>query len=388
MIQQSHKHHYVPEWYQRRFLAPGQTAFKILDLKPREFRDKKTGALLGRSRAVFERGPTAWFYEKDLYTVRALGQVNDDIERYLFGRIDREGKLGLEALVTEDWNTLHHYYDRFFEFMDALRLRTPKGLRFVQGFAKANSHHGLLMAMQQLRTMHCVMWGEGAREIFKADDSTVKFLFSDHPVTFYNREVFPADPAIPRGMDPLQQWLGTQTLFPLDRNRLAVVTHNEWGRNPSKKTARVQRTNARMFDNPMIWYHDWGRKRSLTEDQVRAVNFIVKSRAERYVASATEEDLFPERGLKTRMWNKLAPFLMPEGFAVAPQSGYTVIGMKDGTFHFQDEFGRRAATKEEHDAHVTEAKRDQAHIEKIIREHHAKERAKGQEQGSIGEQDS
>ena len=358
-------------------LPDGQTAFKILDLKPQQYRNKKTGALLGAARSILEKGPVAWFFENDLYTVRATGQANDDIEKHLIGRIDREGQLGLDALVKEDFDTLHDYYDRFFEFMDALRLRTPKGLLFVQQIAGAQGHYNLLMRMQQLRTMHCVMWGESAREIFSAADSKVKFLFSDHPVTFYNRHVFPADPRISSGMDPPQQWMGTQTLFPLDRNRLAVLTHAEWARNPVKKLACRSRTNARMFDNTMIWYHDWERKRSLTEDQVQAVNYVIKLRAHRYIAAASESDLYPERHLKIRMWDKLCPFLMPSGLATAEQSGYTVLGMNDGSFYFQDEFGRRPRTKAEHEAEVVRAKAMQERIEEILRRHHAKKAAGG-----------
>jgi hypothetical protein len=30
----SHEHHYVPRWYQKRFLAPGQQKLWHLDLKP------------------------------------------------------------------------------------------------------------------------------------------------------------------------------------------------------------------------------------------------------------------------------------------------------------------------------------------------------------------
>jgi hypothetical protein len=28
--------HYVPEWYQKRFMLPGQTRYRYLDLKPDE----------------------------------------------------------------------------------------------------------------------------------------------------------------------------------------------------------------------------------------------------------------------------------------------------------------------------------------------------------------
>src|SRR5438874_8016752 len=40
---QSHVHHYVPRWYQRRFLKTGQFQFYYLDLRPDASRDNKIG---------------------------------------------------------------------------------------------------------------------------------------------------------------------------------------------------------------------------------------------------------------------------------------------------------------------------------------------------------
>ena len=33
-----------------------------------------------------------------------------------------------------------------------------------------------------------------------------------------------------------------------------------------------------MFDSPLLRFDDWHRKRTLTEDQVLAVNYIIKSK--------------------------------------------------------------------------------------------------------------
>ena len=51
-------------------------------------------------KAVFEKGPSAWFFEKNLYTVRAFGQQDDSIERHLFGSIDRDGQRGWKLSLT------------------------------------------------------------------------------------------------------------------------------------------------------------------------------------------------------------------------------------------------------------------------------------------------
>ena len=375
MAQQSFKHHYVPEWYQKRFLAPGASAFKILDLNPQVFR-KPSGAIVGRGRDILEKGPNAFFFEKDLYTVRWFGEANDDIERMLFGTIDREGRRAIEAYLAQDWDTVHDTYWQMFEFMDALRLRTPKGLAFLRLVFKARSQYELMNAMQRLRRMHCVMWAEGVLEILSAEQSATKFLFSDHPVTLFNSRVFPADPSIPRGMDPLLDWTGTQTLFPFDRNHLFVLTHLEWARSAGKTKAMEKRTNARYFDNPMVRYDNCIRERSLSSDQVHEVNYIIKARAHRYIAASSDADLHPERHLKTRAWSKLGKFLMPTK-QLYMFGGDMIMKNGQGEFYFQDEFGRRPGSAEEYETKIEKAKALVRDTQRIIAEHEAKQRASG-----------
>lgn len=365
--QRSRDHHYVPIWYQKGFLDEGKTTFKILDLYPDEFRDE-TGKVRGKANPILDRGPKAWFFEPDLYTIRMLGRRDDVIERMLFGEIDRKGKIAIDALLAEDYDQMHFTYYDAFEFLDALRLRTPKGLRFVRQISKADSQQDLMIRMQQMRRMHCLMWMEGSREIFSADSSSVKFLFSDHPVTYFNRHVSPGDPVIPKGFDPPLEWKGTQTLYPFDKNRLLVLTHNEWGRAKvsSRMFARLPRTNARYFDNTLVSYHDIERSRSLSEQEVLEVNHIIKSRAERYIAGRSVDDLFPEKHLKTTAWNKLATSLMPLGYNCAPQVGFSAFGMTNGSYIFQDEFGRRPKSRAEWESAKARAEEMRAHVHGLL----------------------
>ena len=360
--QQSYRHHYVPQWYQKGFLLKGHNAFKVLDLRPEVFRDSK-GVVVGKGRQILTKGPDAWFFERDLYTTRVLGEPNDDIERLLFGEIDRTGKEAIDALVENDWEKIHFTYTQVFEFLDALRLRTPKGLRFLRTIHQVKNQQELMIRMQDVRRMHCVMWMEGAIEIFEAAQSATKFIFSDHPVTFFNPHVFPKDQSIPEGLDAPQHWLGTQTLVPLDRERLMVITHREWGRKQGEIRSRKPRTNPRLFDNPLISYDEIQRGRQLSEKQVREVNYIVKARAERYIASCSEQELFPERFLKTTLWSKLGKFLMPKNYATAVQSGFMTVKMNDGSYYFQDEFGRRPNNQ----AEFEQAKKNAEEMEAMLR---------------------
>lgn len=375
MSERSVKHHYVPEWYQRRFLVPGASAFKILDLCPDVYRDR-FGAVVGRSRPILEKGPAAFFYEKDFYTVRWFGHPNDDIERLLFGAIDREGARAINAFLAEDWDTVHHTYWQMFEFMDALRLRTPKGLRLVHLLGRARNQDELMVGMQKMRRMHCVMWAEGVLEIVSASQSPTKFIFSDHPVTLFNRAVFPADARVPRGFDPHLAWVGTQTLFPFDRDHLFVLTHLEWARSKGRAKPMESRTNARYFDSPMVRYDSCLRGRHLTAQQVSEVNYIIKMRADRYIAANSESDLFPERALKTRAWNKLGRFLMPT-HELYKFGGDMFAQMGDGSIYFQDEFGRRPKTKGEYEARKREAEELIKTTRRVIAEYEAKKNADG-----------
>lgn len=371
MTQQSYRHHYVPIWYQKGFLAPGQTSFKILDLHPEVFKDAK-GKVRGRGREILNKGPDAHFWEPDLYTIRWLGRTDDVIERMLFGAIDTIGKKAIQAWLAEDYRTVHETYWHVYEFMDALRLRTPKGLKFVQATSQKRSQLDLMVAMQEMRLMHCIMWAEGCLEIVHAPQGSSGFIFSDHPVTLFNRHVFPGDPDIPAGFDPHLHWQGTQTLFPLDRERLYVLTHVEFANSPGPSKARKARTNSRYFDpnNPMVRYDDCIRERILTEHQVREVNYIVKKRAHRYIAGRDEDALFPERHLKTTLWHQLGKFLLPPKHRVVKQVGHTVVRFKDGSYHFQDQFGRQPASKAAYEREVARANEMEATFKRVLTKHH------------------
>lgn len=83
--QQSHVHHYVPQWYQRRFLQPRQTNFFYLDLHPKTINWPGGSHTL---KAMRRLGPTACFCLDDLYTLRFGRQTTDQMERMFFGMID------------------------------------------------------------------------------------------------------------------------------------------------------------------------------------------------------------------------------------------------------------------------------------------------------------
>jgi hypothetical protein len=342
------KHHYVPEWYQKGFLDAGQTQLYVLDKSPKRYPLPKGGYSVAKD--VFHKGPSAVFFEKHLYTVEAFGQSNDDIERFLFGEIDTKGAEAISAFLAEDHDKIHDMFVNVFEFMDALRLRTPKGLRWLEKVGKTKNQIELMLFMQELRRMHCVMWMEGILEIVSAKNSKHKFIFSDHPVTLYNPHIFPIGTAGRPTEDPKQEWIGTQTLFPFDKENLFVLTNLEGAEGVGPRAARKPRTNARYFDNSIVRHDKTIRGRELSDDQVAAVNYIIKQRANKHIASGTLEGLYPEKHLKNRMWPKLGRFLLPPRMDRFKSGGEIFMKMKDGSFVFQDQYGRRPATAKEHAA--------------------------------------
>ncbi len=92
MVGNSYKeNHYVPCWYQERFLpTSGQRVFRYLDLEPEQFRDPK--GVLRTKNAIRRWGASLCFKETDLYTVRYGNFKSTEIEQFFFGKVDRGGK--------------------------------------------------------------------------------------------------------------------------------------------------------------------------------------------------------------------------------------------------------------------------------------------------------
>lgn len=122
--------HYVPEWYQKGFFIPGQRPHLFyLDLIPKRI------TLPNGQEKLIDRpnywAPARCFKQTDLYTTSLFGFLNDEIERLLFGPIDSQGAVAVRAFAENDQRQMHSFYPTFFEYMDAQRLRTPKGLAWI-----------------------------------------------------------------------------------------------------------------------------------------------------------------------------------------------------------------------------------------------------------------
>src|SRR5574340_249788 len=163
--QKRRKQHYVPIWYQKGFLPEGQRTLSYLDLNP--FQKLPDGRQI-RLREIYNQGPGRCFYKEDLYTTKFFGVRNEEIEEFLFSKIDADGHEAVRSLVLNDFRGLSKFFQSLFVYMDAQKLRTPKGLDWIRSNYFQLSHIELMLEMQYLRMMHCTMWVEGVMEIVYA----------------------------------------------------------------------------------------------------------------------------------------------------------------------------------------------------------------------------
>ncbi|MCI5121032.1 MAG: DUF4238 domain-containing protein [Candidatus Electrothrix sp. AUS4] len=230
----------------------------------------------------------------------------------------------------------------------AQRLRTPKGLAWLIKILQPRSYNELLIRMQEVRRMHCAMWIEASMEIVTANNSKTKFIVSDNPVTLYNQNFYPKCKRCLFPYDPGIELKGTRTIFPLDLEHCAILTNLEYARSPGRYKASKTRTNARYFDNTLCMYDDIIRERDFNEQQVLTVNYILKSRAQQFIAAAKKDWLYPEKYLKKRDWRNFDKTFVSKSVKLLGRDGEIFIGGEDGNLlAYQDEFGRKPNSRKE-----------------------------------------
>src|SRR5216684_2856001 len=89
--------HYVPIWYQRRFMLPGQTRYYRLDLKPDEV---TSGNVKYKRKDLHHWAPDNVFAQDDLYTTKWGRVTNTEIEQFFFGQLDSEAPSALDYFTS------------------------------------------------------------------------------------------------------------------------------------------------------------------------------------------------------------------------------------------------------------------------------------------------
>lgn len=326
--------HYVPEWYQRRFMPAGASELLRLDLSPDRIKTPKGWVTKS---ALKRLGPRYIFAQDDLYTAKIGKLHSTDMEQLFFGEIDRQGKKAVE-FFSQFW--FHKDIDQdptvklqdLMRYMSVQKLRTPKGLAWLMLLNGSRSRNTVLGSVVQLQELFCAIWTEAVWQIADASQSPTKFIISDHPVVVYNRDCFPLSTDCAGPMDPDIRMAASHTYFPLSPERVLILTNRNWVRDPYQSERRL-RPNPNFYHQAIFNLMGIETQRFLTETEVRQINLVTKRRANRYIAASNEDWLYPERHLtgEEQSWRKLG-----RGWLFMPDprnehmGGEIIFGFDDG----------------------------------------------------------
>jgi len=335
------RNHYVPVWYQERFISSNarERKFYYLDLKPQTL--SSNGRTFTR-KSLMRWGPKSCFWLKDLYTTKHGDWISTEIEQKFFGPLDDSARSALDYFS----NFAHPSADgdlfrKLLLYMSLQKLRTPKGLKYLSQLTKQSKKNSLLFELQRLQALFCAIWTESVWSIADASQSDVKFILSDHPVTSYNSGCYPQSAWCRNGNDP-HVWLnGTHTFFPLTSEKLLILSNLSWVRHPYSNPTR-NRPNPNPLRSAMFNFTAIQTGRHLSADEVVRINYITKMRANRYIAATNKDWLFPEKRLANCQWDSFGKelLLMPDPRSVS-FSSEIVIGYANNRSDAFDAYGRK-----------------------------------------------
>jgi hypothetical protein len=362
-MQNSVSHHFVPQWYQRQFLPPEGGEFLVLDKSPATHVVGGDGKRrpIRSPRSTFRCGPKKLFQKPGLYSAALRGVPDDAIERIVFGRLDDIGAKA--ASLFSDWPVSNgffspnddqipekyghpsHRMQDLLEYLDAQKARTPKGIAQIKTvLARAGrlgaSNTVLMQHLLNRRKVNCTVWAEGVWEIFSAKKASIKFILSDDPVVIYNLDCYPASLACQYPNDPDPFWRGSRVIFPLSPDAVLVISHIEHVDDPSRQKAQRPRRNARSYDETLISHTDIVNNRELSDENVATINYVLKTRAVRYVASQITDFLYPEKIVDNPKWCDIDRIFHAKHPSWRGETE-TYIRYKDGTIRHSNAFGER-----------------------------------------------
>jgi hypothetical protein len=331
--------HYVPIWYQERFVLPDQQRYFRLDLSPEVVTN---GKVKYTRNDTHEWSPDRIFVQDDLYTTLWGGVPNVEIERFFFGQLDNDAPTALDVWANfKELDVDEPAFKNLMRYMSVQKLRTPKGLGLLAALTGSTDSNTTLMNLQYLQNLFCAIWTESIWQIADASDSPTKFIISDHPVTVYNRACPPLSKWCTGVNDPDVRMHASHTYFPLSLDKVLFFTNLSWVRNPYQNEHKM-RPNPNFFRDTMFNFTTVQIGRTLSEDEVLQINFITKRRAFRYIAAAEREWLYPEKRVSTDHWKKLGDglLLMPEPRLVV-MGGETMVRYENGHVEAYSEYGHK-----------------------------------------------
>lgn len=334
--------HYVPQWYQKGFIPKQQLNKELfyLDLKPEYVIDSKGNKHF--IKVLRNLGTKKCFAQEDLYTTKLGIENSTKIETEFFGNIDNISPKAMEFFLNFDHIKFQRkaYHD-LLNHMGTQKLRTPKALKWISENINSKDQDKILQYMIKLRRLYSAIWTECVWQIAEADKSETKFIISDHPVTVYNRRCGPRSEWCKDCNDPDITFQATHTLFPLSLNKVLILTNLSWIRNPYQSETNI-RPNPNPFRDAVMKWTEIQIDRHLTEQEVREINLIIKSRAHRYIAAGNKEWLYPELYITKSNWNKFGKgyLLMPDPRPLT-LGGEMIFGFGNGVTDSFDSYGRK-----------------------------------------------
>jgi len=347
MTNEYHHNHYVPEWYQKRFIDPSEQdqVLYYLNLNPETFVDPR--GISHRKEPLKKTGTKQCFAEDNLYTTTFGATESTKIEQIFFGQIDSNGHKAVDYFTNFQHPSADgEAFNNLLLYMSTQKLRTPKGLKWLTEQVDISEKNKVLGFMMQIRQIYCAIWTECIWQIADASQSGTKFIISDHPVTVYNRRCGPRSGWCQGVNDPDIRYHATHTIFPLSIDKILILTNLSWIRNPYRKETGL-RPNPDFFRGAIFKFTELQVLRHLSEQEVREINFIIKSRAHQFIAAGKKEWLYPERDVSKSNWHDYGHgyLLMPDPRGVN-YTGEILIGHKDGTATGFDAYGRRPWQRE------------------------------------------
>lgn len=338
---QLRENHYVPEWYQKLFLPEnGQKTFYYLDLAPDILVSPQGNAFHRKN--ILRWGANNCFKERDLYTTFFGSRFSTEIEQKFFGQIDsrksKDATTYFSVFSHPNWDGDH--FNQFITYLSTQKMRTPKGLQYLSQLLQSEERNQLLFFMQRFRNLHSAIWSECIWQIASAEQSDTKFIISDHPVIAYNK-AFPTKSSYPNNIiDPDFRMIGTHILFPLSIDKVLILTHTGWVRNPFCDPLTI-RINPKVLRQTFFNFQKIQVDRILTKNEVLRINYIIKKTAYRYIASREKCWLFPENHLPKTSWSSLSDddLLMPDPRSVSFTTSMT-LGYSNGRSQSFDIYGR------------------------------------------------
>ena len=343
--------HYVPQWYQKGFTV--ERANELYHLSNKEVMLPNGNVKKLSSKKWYT--PAQCFYQKDLYSTFLGSEISDEIEKKLFGDIDGTGAQAVKAFLTDDKSKWHIHFQDLFLYIDAQKIRTPKGLDWIRSHYPHLDQNQLMLEMQSIRRLHYVLWTEGVRELVSAENSDVKFIISDHPVTIYNYACPPDSALCKYPNDPDISLKGTQTIFPLDKNKCLILTNLEYAKNPNSIDPLEQRTNATKMRDSVAITIKFINHRKLSSEEVTQINCIIKSRCKDIVSAGSEFLLYPENSIN-KSWKELGSVLLPPAEELHNFNTEIYVGLNNGEVHYQDAFGRKKSSNRFLEKNIDESK--------------------------------